>query len=78
LAAIAAEYACPLLKPDESSISVLKGDDRVYIRPCNGWPEPIPEVMLSYFSNTSMAPNKPLEDGTFIYLDGYRKTNILL
>ena len=45
LAAIAAEHGCPLLKTDTRQAFLYgdMGDDVVYIRPPDWWPEPIPE-----------------------------------
>jgi hypothetical protein len=45
LAAIAAEYGCPLLKTDTKQAFRYKdmGDYKVYIRLPDWWPEPIPE-----------------------------------
>jgi hypothetical protein len=50
-------------------------DYKVYIRPPDWWPEPVPEgkVMFSCFSNAFMAPSKLHEGGTFTYLDGWGK-----
>ncbi len=45
LAAIAAEYGCPLLKTDTKQAFLYgdMGEDKVYIRKPDWWPEPIPE-----------------------------------
>ena len=45
LAAIAAEHGCPILKTDTRQAFLYgeMGDDKVYIRPPDWWPEPIPE-----------------------------------
>ena len=57
LAAIAAEHGCQAFLYGDI------GDDMVYIRPPDWWPEPIPEVIC--FSKASMEPNRPPDDGTF-------------
>ena len=45
LAAIAAEHGCPILKTDTRQAFLYgeMGEDKVYIRPPDWWPEPIPE-----------------------------------
>ena len=45
LAAIAAEHGCPLSKTDTRQAFLYgdMGDDKVYIRPPDWWPEPVPE-----------------------------------
>jgi len=45
LVAIAAEQGCPLLKTDTRQAFLYgdMGDDKVYIRPPDWWPEPVPE-----------------------------------
>jgi hypothetical protein len=45
LLAIAAEHGCPVLKTDTQQAFLYgdMGDDIVYIRPPDWWPEPIPE-----------------------------------
>jgi hypothetical protein len=45
LLAIAAKYGCPVLKTDTQQAFLYgdMGDDVVYIRPPDWWPEPIPE-----------------------------------
>jgi hypothetical protein len=43
LAAIAAEYGCPLLKTDTRQAFLYGEDEKVYICPSDWWPEPIPD-----------------------------------
>ena len=45
LAAIAAEHGCPILKTDTRQAFLYgeMGDDKVYVRPPDWWPEPVPE-----------------------------------
>ncbi len=46
LAAIAAEYGCPLLKTDTRQAFLygkMGEDENVYILPPDWWPEPIPD-----------------------------------
>jgi hypothetical protein len=80
LAAIAAEHGCPLLKTDTRQAFLYgdMGDDKVYIRPPDWWPEPVPEghvlLLLKSIYGTKQAARRW---HLHISGDGWRKTVIL-
>ncbi len=68
LAAIAAEYGCPLLKTDTRQAFLYgeMGEDKtVYIRPPDWWQEPIPDghvllLLKSVYESKQAAPRRHL------------------
>jgi hypothetical protein len=77
LAAIAAEYGCPLFKTDTKQAFLHRETTRYIFDRLTGGQSLFLKVMFSYFSKASMAPSKPgpHEGGTFTFLDGWRKTD---
>ncbi len=58
LAAITAEHGCPLLKTDTLQAfhyGEMEEDEKVYIRPPDWWPEPIPDGHVLLLLKKTMA-----------------------
>jgi hypothetical protein len=82
LAAIAAEHGCPLLKTDTLQ-AFLYGDmedDKVYIRPPDWWPEPVPEyhvllLLKSIYGTKQAARRWHLHISGWMEKNGYLVVN---
>jgi hypothetical protein len=82
LVAITAEHGCPLLKTDTRQ-AFLYGDmeeDKVYIRPPDWWPEPIPEghvflLLKSIYGTKQAAWRWHLHISAWMEKNGYPAMN---
>jgi hypothetical protein len=76
LAAIAAEYCCPLLKTVTQHAfryGEMGEDEKVYIHPHYCWNQYL-MVMFFYFSKACMAQNRPPHNGIFASRNGWSRT----
>ena len=82
LAAIAAEHGCPLLKTDTRQAFLYgdMGEDKVYIRPPDWWPEPIPEghvllLLKSIYGTKQAARRWHIHISDWMEKNGYPAVN---
>ena len=83
LAAIAAEHGCPLLKTDTRQAFLygeMEEDEKVYIRPPDWWPEPIPEghvllLLKSMYGTKQAARRWHIRISDWMEQNGYPAVN---
>jgi hypothetical protein len=83
LAAIAAEHGCPLLKTDTLQAFLygeMEEDEKVYIRPPDWWPEPIPEghvllLLKSMYGTKQAARRWHIRISDWMEQNGYPAVN---
>ncbi len=82
MVAIAAQNKTKLLKTDtkQAFLNGDIGDEKIYIRPPDWWPEPVPKghaLLLMKSTAACMVPDRQRDNGTSTFPDGWKRMVIM-